>query len=366
MVATTIAQPSPSSEPITLHLIGRTSGYAAFIFSHSDAFRCRTTHRILGDFVGTLPKHTAQNQYLSLPLALSYEEAVFGISHGFFRLLDAHPSSLPAPQSAAVTRFWDERKKEEERQADEALRHQEEERKRRNNKGLKRPRHDLDNETPDSTSPSAVGATNEEPPRKAARISFFRRAMYGFRSALYAIVPAVGPPAPLPALPAAEPATDPSQEEQQARANEQSRKDALKARLKQQARATTLVVTSTDARPDELSSYIAQEVKLPQPVGVPPERLADRVAVFADLHGKGYYLSCGAKFGADFLAYAGDPQLFHAALAVVVAASDEEISPLDVVALGRLGDSTKKRTVLAFRDEGAVQYIGVQWEETLP
>jgi len=82
-------------------------------------------------------------------------------------------------------------------------------------------------------------------------------------------------------------------------------------------------------------------------------------------------MSCGAKFGADFLAYAGDPQLFHAALAIVVRDADDEVSPHDIVALGRLGDSTKKRTVLAYVEtlptgKEVVDYLGLQWEETLP
>lgn len=355
MVASTVAPTAPS-EPILIHLSGDRAGHAAYIFSHDDAFRCRRALRILGDFVGTLPKHTAQNQYLSLPLALSYDEALFGLSRGLFKVVNALPDDFAAPDKGTVTAFWEERRSEEQRQAEEALRQQEAERERRSRKGVKRPReNDADAGSLDGT---AEGEP-EEPPRKAARVSMLRRAVRSIRTALHVLVPGLGPPPPLAALP---PLPNPEDD-----GNEEAvRKTALEARLRQQARATTLVVTSTLARPDEVLDSPPRATTLPQPTGVSSERLADRAAVFADLHDKGYYLSCGAKFGSDFLAYAGDPQLFHAALAVVVVAAEEQVSPLDVVALGRLGDSTKKRTVLAYIDEQQVQYIGVQWEETLP
>lgn len=151
-------------------------------------------------------------------------------------------------------------------------------------------------------------------------------------------------------------------------AEEATREAALRVRLRHQAGAVALIVTETEARTDERDLTVLNRRLgvLPPPKGVSPERVHSRCAVFADLHDKGYYLSCGAKFGADFLAYAGDPQLFHAALAVVVVEANELISPLDVIALGRLGDSTKKRTILSFLDGANVKYVGVQWEETLP
>lgn len=355
MLAPTVV-PSAPSEHIHIHLSGGRAGHAAYIFSHDDTFRCRRTHRILGDFVGTLPKHTAQNQYLSLPLALSYDEAFFGLSRGFFKVVSAVPDDFAALDEGRVTTFWEARKNEEQRQAEEAVRQQEAERERRSRKGVKRLREDSAHAA-DIDGAGEEGP--EEPPRKVVCVSMLRRVVRGIRTALHVFVPGLGPPPPLPALP---PAPMPEDDDEE----KAVRKSALEARLKQQARATTLVVTSTLARPDEVRDCAPRAMTLPQPPGVSSERLADRAAVFADLHDKGYYLSCGAKFGADFLAYAGDPQLFHAALAIVVVAPEEQVSPLDVVALGRLGDSTKKRTVLAFVEEQQVEYIGVQWEETLP
>lgn len=149
--------------------------------------------------------------------------------------------------------------------------------------------------------------------------------------------------------------------------------------MRQQARTAVLVMHATAAREDELPSSppTFAPTSLPDNQSVSISRRARaRQAVFDDLHQKGYSMSCGAKFGADFLAYAANPQLVHAALSVVVVESDTAVSARDVVALGRLGDSTRKRTVLAaprWRADGKegdvcqhVEYIGIQWEETLP
>lgn len=41
-----------------------------------------------------------------------------------------------------------------------------------------------------------------------------------------------------------------------------------------------------------------------------------RKAVYRDLYQRGYYITAGAKFGCDFLAYPGDPVLYHAKFAL--------------------------------------------------
>lgn len=341
------------------------ASHAAYIFSHGDAFETRTKHRLLGDLIGTLPKHTSQNQYLSLPLALSFEEASFGLSRGIFRIVSDAPTTY-APAAVAAAAFTARRKADLSRQADEAVLHQLAERNRRASKCLsrKRPR---DGDAPQD--PEAA----PEPRRKLAKLSFLSRVTRQLRAAAHALVPAFVAPveADPPVVPPLHPVRTPAEEQDpvsEGDAEEAAREAALRSRLRHQATAVALVLTETEARSDERGPAVlyGHSTVFSPPRGVSASRLRSRGAVFADLHDKGYYLSCGAKFGADFLAYAGDPQLFHAALAVVVVEAAECVSPLDVVALGRLGDSTKKRTVLAFLDGGAVNYVGVQWEETLP
>lgn len=372
-----------STTPIRIYASGRGSP-AAYIFDHDDAFRVRREHRIQGDFIGTLPKHNAQNQYLSLPLALSYDEAYFGLCRGFFTLIDDAPENYVVADEGRVARFFEERAKEVEEQAESTVCAQMAERARRT-KGMKRAREELaveeEEEEEEDTREIGVrdteGCLEEEvvpPPQKVARIGLLRRVGRTLRSALSVFVPRFADVAPMNEGPAAAQVVvmdeelgivERAIEDENKDKREVERQAALEARLRHQARQTALVMTSTQRRRDECCDSGGKKVKLKLPHGASAERMELRGQVFAALHDRGYYLSCGAKFGADFLAYAGDPVLFHAALAVVVVERDEEVSALDVVALGRLGDSTKKRLVLAYLDE-EVKFVGVQWEETLP
>ncbi|KAF5833698.1 hypothetical protein DUNSADRAFT_9931 [Dunaliella salina] len=53
------------------------------------------------------------------------------------------------------------------------------------------------------------------------------------------------------------------------------------------------------------------------PLGYPASSAQDlRFRLFRDMHAQGYALSAGPKFGADLLAYPGDPSLFHAQVKV--------------------------------------------------
>lgn len=373
---------------------------AAFIWNASDVFRLRKEFRILGDFCGTLPKHTAQNQYLALPLVLSFDELHFGVQRGFLRMIrDSSQEDYVQPSEQHVATFYDTRRKQEELHAEEAVRHQEEQRLKQiakyghdntqPSRGKKRPRE------PDPSSHRRTGApdvSRQRPPKipRVEELSFLNRLAFHVQGMLHRFFPAFTA-APdissyaheattasscvaISSTVATKPETDveivQSQEDVSQKENNEERGDTLLARRKQQARASAPILTPTAARQEE--RHPDEEIyDVALPVGVPRDRLLKRQIVFADLYDKGYCMSCGAKFGADFLAYAGDPLLFHAALAVIVMDANDQVTPHDIVALGRLGDSTKKRTVLAFvkghpSTSYEVNYVGVQWEETLP
>jgi tRNA splicing endonuclease len=356
-----------------------------FIYSAEDAFTVRTAFRLLGDFVGTLPKHTAQNQYLGLPLVLSYEEVTLGYERGFLRLLSDSPdrdyvrAADAVAARAASDAFYAARDADFERQAAIAVEIQEKERerhllrrgtlpkedkapeaagKRQQNSGKGREKSKKRRRASDAGNGDGGtgdgGDRGERPAktRKVGEAGLFARVSLAVHGALHWLAPAlVGDP--------------------RAAAREAAARDA--ARLERaftQAKAGAMAVTPVGARPGERRRPTIAE-SVPRPLGLDKERAVLRGCVFRDLYDKGYCMSCGAKFGSDFLAYAGEPLLFHAALAVIVVRADEPVSPLDVVALGRLGDSTKKRTVLAYVDGDpagvhVVRYVGVQWEETLP
>lgn len=216
----------------------------------------------------------------------------------------------------------------------------------------------------------------EEPPQKNPRLGIFAWLSQTFKALFLPFrqnpPPIQYPPAPAPApppLPQALPSKPMGASPNLASSSHTDKKSLLDTQIRHQARMNTLVLTAAAARPDEKveDSDVKPFVGLPLPRDISLDRLALRQAVFSDLHDKGYFLSCGAKFGADFLAYPGSPQIFHGSLAVIAVMADEVVGARDVVSLGRLGDSTKKRTILAFLgNSSTVQYVGIQWEETLP
>lgn len=87
-----------------------------------------------------------------------------------------------------------------------------------------------------------------------------------------------------------------------------------------------------------------------------------KISVFTDLWEKGYYVTCGKKFGGDFLVYAGDPIAFHAIH--IIRCIEDPLKPLhtsELVAFGRLGTSVKKKSVLATKTNETVNYITINW-----
>lgn len=88
-----------------------------------------------------------------------------------------------------------------------------------------------------------------------------------------------------------------------------------------------------------------------------------RCDVYEDLWQKGYYLGSGLKFGGDFLAYPGDPLRFHSHFTVTVMQGlRAAISPLDIVAWGRLATAVKKSHLLAtVNSNNAIDYITLEW-----
>jgi hypothetical protein len=72
-----------------------------------------------------------------------------------------------------------------------------------------------------------------------------------------------------------------------------------------------------------------------------------RMAVFADLHAKGYFLTSGSKFGGDFLAYPGDPNLYHAQFVVRVSPLEQPLNPVLFKGLARGVHAARKHLLLA-------------------
>lgn len=63
---------------------------------------------------------------------------------------------------------------------------------------------------------------------------------------------------------------------------------------------------------------------------------------YKHLNSKGFYITPGIRFGADYSVYPGDPFRYHAHFMATSFDWDEEITMLDIVSGGRLGTGVKK------------------------
>ncbi|CAH2091168.1 unnamed protein product [Euphydryas editha] len=94
---------------------------------------------------------------------------------------------------------------------------------------------------------------------------------------------------------------------------------------------------------------------------------AIRYSIFKDLWEKGYYITSGSKFGADFLIYPGDPVKFHAMYMLrCVSNLTQSFRPASLVAFGRLSVAVNKLAVLGFCNAyGKIEYQTLQWHDSL-
>ncbi|KAL0037110.1 hypothetical protein WJX79_000917 [Trebouxia sp. C0005] len=81
--------------------------------------------------------------------------------------------------------------------------------------------------------------------------------------------------------------------------------------------------------------------------------------VLIDLHSMGYYITDGAKFGADYLLYPGDPLLFHAQFTVRILEHDTPIKPALLAGSARGSHAARKHLLLASVDGATASFITV-------
>ncbi|KAF2074355.1 hypothetical protein CYY_004331 [Polysphondylium violaceum] len=86
--------------------------------------------------------------------------------------------------------------------------------------------------------------------------------------------------------------------------------------------------------------------------------------VFRDLYEKGYCLTSGLKFGGTFLAYKGDPFLYHAAYIVIIKQYDQEFQSLELIKSARLAVNVNKNILFASIDPTTndAYYIIAEWK----
>ena len=113
--------------------------------------------------------------------------------------------------------------------------------------------------------------------------------------------------------------------------------------------------------------WIVHEPDQMEPVENIPITNELRYNVFVDMWEKGFYLTDGTNFGGDFLAYPGDPLMFHAKYIIVCCdMSEDEIKSMpeaDLVAKSRLAVTVKKTMLFAYIKDEKIKYKAVEWTE---
>ncbi|NPA96861.1 MAG: tRNA-intron lyase [Crenarchaeota archaeon] len=92
-------------------------------------------------------------------------------------------------------------------------------------------------------------------------------------------------------------------------------------------------------------------------------RFEERYAVYRDLRDRGYIVRSGMKFGTDFAVYEIGPGYEHAPYVVRVVRRGDVLDSVEIVLMGRLSHSVRKRSVLAVVDveRSVVNYLVFKW-----
>merc|ERR1712039_82438 len=74
-----------------------------------------------------------------------------------------------------------------------------------------------------------------------------------------------------------------------------------------------------------------------------------------DLKKLGYLVTDGTKFGGEYVAYPGDPKLYHAQFVIRILYTEESITPCFLTAQTRVSAATRKHLVLASVQEKTIK-----------
>lgn len=274
------------------------------VFEVKDVASLRRDHCICAVLVGTIPQNPTQNLFLGLPLELIPEEAKLLVDKGVARVVDEatshliHLTSMDPTAKHAYLQSLRTRRQNISRVLDEedAIRKAEGAKKRGKQKSKRVPAR--------ADSPAVVEEVQSLLsflPEKQDEVSVLPSANASDEESLFS-----------PTL------------SQQRQGGTTSSSITLVA--------TNRHLTATTSA-DMLSDLKACTVPVKAPRSYP---------LYKHLNSKGYYITPGIRFGADYSVYPGDPFRYHAHFMATSFGWDEEITLLDLVSGGRLGTGVKK------------------------
>ncbi|KAI0806973.1 tRNA-intron endonuclease catalytic domain-like protein [Fomes fomentarius] len=302
----------------------RVSNHKAYVWNVEDIATLRAKHHICGVLTGTLPHLSQQNVFLGLPLVLLPEEVVLLLEKQLAILID-DPNVHPSP-SAEDLRSWNAEREILARQQIAVA-----EAEKMSEKASKL-----------SSSEAAIRKRKDREAKRAAAAR---------AKALAEGVPVDDPTAipPQPLLSATE-------------------DRAATPKATAPVFNVTIPASSSDLpwyAPNPCT-YSTLEAARQAGIWTYPTTAYERAKcrVFQDLWENGNCMGGGIKFGGDFLVYPGDPLRYHSHfVASVIESPHAPLTPMEIVAHGRLGTATKKAHLFCEWNEDSheVTYFSVEW-----
>lgn len=346
-----------------------------YVWNADDAFKIRSKYRIVGSLIGSFPRKRKQNHSFSLPLLLSQEEATLLLHKGLARIFNM-PKRFPAPSKEEVETFNELRRdsvvkqialfqKEREEKLMELAEVIEEGRRRKRKRkkcddddgeaslaSKKMKSEELCNEGAEDCTTKKEEECNQSSEKCNEGNNDMKRNQDETCSGIEVIQ--------------AESETTPAvntadQESKDKLSNDMSDVSASSDLHCEETKSFSELKTLTHiptVMPQRLQTLLPVDWTYPQ---TESEKLHYRV--FSDLWEKGYYLTPGAKFGGDLLAYPGDPMRYHSFYIVIIIPWKKKITPFEIISAGRLGATVKKTALLCSVSDntGEVVYTSVKW-----
>lgn len=280
------------------------TGGRYLVFDVKDVAILRREHCICAVFVGTTPQNPNQNVFSGLPIELLPEEAKLLVDKGAAYIVDdavshlTQLSNMDATTRQAYLQSLKTRQRAFQRMADEqdAERKRYAEKKKAEGKSKRAPR-STNQESSTVTKDDAINTGSAEAPDDD--------------DSLFAFGDSVFSTSALPNDKANHPMRPP-----------QASGNAAKMRH-------VTPTTSIDMLADPQADTLFIETPRAYPF-------------YKHLNSKGFYITPGIRFGADYSVYPGDPFRFHAHFMATSFEWNEEITVLDLVTGGRLGTGVKK------------------------
>ncbi|KAJ6630656.1 hypothetical protein B0H10DRAFT_1982238 [Mycena sp. CBHHK59/15] len=290
----------------------RVANKKAYVWDVQDIATIRSKHRLCGVFTGTLPHLSQQNLFLGVPMVLLPEEVVLLVENELAVLVD-DPKAHIEPSIPKLQRWNLQEKQVAQQQISQAT--------------------TTTNNAPGMSEEAVRKRKERELKKAAARANASEPGPSGdLSNSIFAPIDAT-PPAP------------------------------------SDAQYTVIIPassTSFEWYDDRKCLFTTIESAKAAGIWEYPSDLHERAkcGVFRGLWEQGMYMGGGIKFGGDYLVYPGDPLRYHAHFAASVLDSPTTtLTPMEIVAHGRLGTVTKKSHLLCgWNDEKKeASYLSIEW-----